>query len=651
MTEIVVVAASRDRPVKEFEAGVSRHPHSSAENQTVRSTDQAAPQMKAGDLIEGIVRKILSQNKALVSVLDRDVALVFSEPRAEGAKIEFMVVRVGAQIELMLSDEEGSRLYLPNKVANAAMKDLATVTEQLQPAGDRAGGTARPGVSAVNGYDPSQRSESLLREPSIPGQGLQQQYAFKAADAMLMRTQVASSGPLRLTEGEVVQGTLLDPGPMREAMAEIGGKKFSVLLTGASAGQLFSEAEAAILKTAQTFTVVRTEPALLLAPSKEGGNPPFTAARNGLPGETAEQRPLLAGDKVSARIVEPGIFKGAVVDLGGRLVKVNLSGEGSTGREYLFRVVSTGPVPEMSIIGRAVPATVPASTAARTELMSGFDKASPRQPLGDAWKQLADALKEALGNTDPDSPLRPKLTALAGILRQSVYSGPDEARPDFFRNFLVRTGQTLEPALARMLEQGGQHPVKNGPDPENVRSLVQDIVHTAGNADSGAAKSTDLQHLTAAAGAFRDSVESGQVANSSAFHGENTLFFHIPFGLHNHVSTGYLSLKLPARKQEGKGGDGEFLVVFFLDLTNLGGLRVDAAIGKNERIRINVMTEDKEVLPFVNKHLPELGERLEALGFGIEYMNAVSAPRSKLEEVCQEELRAGMLQTRINVVA
>ena len=70
------------------------------------------------------------------------------------------------------------------------------------------------------------------------------------------------------------------------------------------------------------------------------------------------------------------------------------------------------------------------------------------------------------------------------------------------------------------------------------------------------------------------------------------------------------------RSREGKK-KGDYSLVFLLDFTALGALRMDAKISEN-KLAVNISAENAESVAFINKRLPLLKTKLEALGFETE---------------------------------
>ncbi len=83
------------------------------------------------------------------------------------------------------------------------------------------------------------------------------------------------------------------------------------------------------------------------------------------------------------------------------------------------------------------------------------------------------------------------------------------------------------------------------------------------------------------------------------------------------------TLKLYFKPEEGGKGasgekkEGEYSLVFLLDFTALGSLRMDAKISQN-KLAVNISAENRESAAFINKHLPLLKTKLEELGYEVD---------------------------------
>jgi hypothetical protein len=268
--------------------------------------------------------------------------------------------------------------------------------------------------------------------------------------------------------------------------------------------------------------------------------------------------------------------------------------------------------------------------------------------MGEGWERLHAALDVLMEKEDAPH-IRSQVLPLLKALEQAVYSVKTGNDADFFRTFLNRTGQTLENELFQLFTGRGQPGAEKSEIQDNLKSALLSFMQASREGPD--VDSPVLQRAFTSASALLDSVETGQVLNNLSSAKEGAMFFQVPFALREHVSTGYLSLNFDFKGRDRKKGPREILTVFFLDLTALGGVRVDAGLTAGERVRVSVMVEKEETLSFVRMNLPRLTERLAAHDLNVESMQAIAAPRSKLQEGCSEDLQTSMIEARIHVVA
>ncbi len=78
-------------------------------------------------------------------------------------------------------------------------------------------------------------------------------------------------------------------------------------------------------------------------------------------------------------------------------------------------------------------------------------------------------------------------------------------------------------------------------------------------------------------------------------------------------------------QQEGKSekqNQKEFSLIFLLELTNLGNLRIDSKI-KNEQIDIKITGEGLDIVEFINSQISEFTDQMESIGFNISVSTTV----------------------------
>ena len=475
--------------------------------------------------------------------------------------------------------------------------------------------------------------ELKLLEESLPQQPQKAKSELSSAKTGQTGAEANKTEPL-LEKGALVRARVNHLNSRNEAVIEWRGREVPVILTRAvPPGRHYS------------FRVDRAGNEIMLTPVREqvpDAKAEVSAAKVGRGGEeTNKAGPLLEkGALVRARLNHLNSRNEAVIEWRGREVPVILTRAVPPGRHYSFRVDRAGNEMVLTPVREQVREveTMPGSLLQRLEA---------RTPLGEGWERLHAALGPLIEKEDA-SHLRPQILPLLKALEQAVYDVKNGKDTDFFRTFLNRTGQTLENSLYQLLTRNQQPESDRGVAQDNLKSLLLNFIQSS--SDGRDVDSSALQRAFSSASALLDSVETGQVLNNLTSAKEGAMFFQVPFALREHVSTGYLSLKFDFKGRNRSKGPREILTVFFLDLTALGGIRVDAGLTGGERVRVSVMVEKEETLPFVRLNLPHLTQRLAAHDLNVESVQAVAAPRNKLEEGCREDLRAGMIEARIHVV-
>jgi hypothetical protein len=292
-------------------------------------------------------------------------------------------------------------------------------------------------------------------------------------------------------------------------------------------------------------------------------------------------------------------------------------------------------------------------------LISGSEKVTApfSNPLTDGttqkttWEQLYATIKEILKHEPKESPLFRTSNNVLRMLRDLVYGENDLRAADFFRSFLMKTERNLAQGMFKSIQDPEYLRSHNNLQPDTFTSLLEELILVAEQSRGTKEIRPLIQNLLESTSTLKDSMESAHMLNSLTYSTTGELFFTIPFHINTHFLTGYLYLKLnPDGSDRKKKDRRDMLVVFFLDLPDLGGIRVDASLDRRNCVRVWVYMENMGALSFVQGRLPDLTKSLTDLGFQIEYVTVKAAPRFKLEEVLRKELVPGFLQGHIDVL-
>ncbi len=75
-------------------------------------------------------------------------------------------------------------------------------------------------------------------------------------------------------------------------------------------------------------------------------------------------------------------------------------------------------------------------------------------------------------------------------------------------------------------------------------------------------------------------------------------------------------------KGQGTGAKEHYNLVFLLDLSNLGPLRIDTQV-RQDGLTIHINSENSDVIQFINSRTDELQEPLQEMGFPAEILGRV----------------------------
>jgi flagellar hook-length control protein FliK len=188
------------------------------------------------------------------------------------------------------------------------------------------------------------------------------------------------------------------------------------------------------------------------------------------------------------------------------------------------------------------------------------------------------------------------------------------------------TGQDLQ-QLINSLKTSGSEP----PDPlavEQLRKLVvtklvaadPEELAASDSAPAGLSASVTGTGVRQQAHELLAAIERTQVLNSVNNERGEPLSFQIPILLDGRLSTAEFYVK--RRLESAPNTDPEerhYSVVALLDLSELGALRVDLAMHK-QQLSIKVTVESVETEALANRLLPELGQALGQQGFAVEFL-------------------------------
>lgn len=463
-----------------------------------------------------------------------------------------------------------------------------------------------------------------------------------SGDAKL--TQLSALGQ-KLTQGQVIQGKVLDILSGGKALLEFNGQRLTAETAGAlTKGQtIFAQVEQLLpnlilkiirqpgLNTPQASTPDVTTK-LSAASSAAGGE-----NRQKLLNTLLSELNLKPGQSIQGKISQVLDNKTVQVQFQGKQLPVQITGDSS-----MFR---PGGEITVNVQRGANGLTLVAQTPG-----PGFRQvdAAMIKPLLAARQDLAK-MAANLEKTVLDNPLLKGLKIdpdLVARLRDTVrvLLPKDEALPDSSRlkeqvdrsgiNYETKikkfVAEKLTPenkmALARDLK--GQLLELQSKLENHARLEAQRIASTTGQ---GRVVQELLHHVKQAA----NSIELQQLSNQFAKQENHPILIQIPDPFSPGTKTARLYIR---RDEQGKGKkQGEkkdFNLVFLLNLTHLGNLRVDAKLHDND-VTAKITTQNKAVADFIGANTSKLESRLKEAGFNAA---VTSGFKEKMEMEVEEDL-------------
>ena len=118
-------------------------------------------------------------------------------------------------------------------------------------------------------------------------------------------------------------------------------------------------------------------------------------------------------------------------------------------------------------------------------------------------------------------------------------------------------------------------------------------------------------------------IDSHQVINYLFHEYEGKYMFQVPLLFPENMGMAEIFVKFGDRDSKGKGRRNEKNVLFLLNMDVLGDIIVEAKI-KTKKISCVLKCKDENICNFIRLFLEELGEKLTALGYDIDYLTCVT---------------------------
>lgn len=554
----------------------------------------------------------------------------------------------GSTIEARVLDAEPDgrlRIDVLGNVRVASLKAVFPNQEMTRPPVISAGETAVFRVLSVRPELVVAMERIPVEEKGVhPSRSRSAEILKESSERLLPSPQNTRTGRniqarLVALEGSYDPPSETSPGGYR-AVLEVNGKQAPLWLNRPSA-----------VGENHLFKVLQTKPGLLL--SHQG---PVVNASEKVPVQAAgyQDNSLLFAKviQVASRDPNSSPYLPARVEIGGQVVNVWLESPLQEGETKLFRVIS----------GKGLPLLAPVVDDERNaEMLAASLKTflNAQQAGPHLYDSVIRSLTELGAYVNSDSPVSGSIQHVLKLIQTITYAEAQVGKTDFFERFLALSGHTLEAGSAG--KQGGSAESLIYLQ-ENLKSLLIKLdVQLTEMLEQGRRKDggSDFQNLSMhAQGPVRNLLQhllATQIVNTVAFHEEGSLSFEVPFSWAGHVATGRLTVRF---KYEDDGSDRkeresptEIMVVFLLDLENMGPLRVDAYLKKEDRISVTVMAERIEVVDFVRDQLSGLGMSLADRGFTVERISCLQVHRERIQTEASPGASQLIESDRMHIVA
>ncbi|MEA3415464.1 MAG: hypothetical protein U9R02_04795 [Thermodesulfobacteriota bacterium] len=235
-------------------------------------------------------------------------------------------------------------------------------------------------------------------------------------------------------------------------------------------------------------------------------------------------------------------------------------------------------------------------------LIKGIDRFSPEN-LGE--------LAAHLGKEDIEN--------IRTILKSLIFSRENFKNPLFIKDYVSKFGYLMEKENAS----------------QNLKGLLTKIYDRL----QLLMETRNLPAAEKLAGFIRSSlqiIDSHQVINYLFHEYEGKYMFQVPMLFPKNTGLAEIFVKFGDRDSKGKSCRKDKTVLFLLNMDALGDIIVEAKI-KTKKISCILKCKDENICDFIRLFLEELGEKLKALGYDINYLTCVTEKDDlKIKAECRE---------------
>jgi len=211
---------------------------------------------------------------------------------------------------------------------------------------------------------------------------------------------------------------------------------------------------------------------------------------------------------------------------------------------------------------------------------------------------------------------------IQSVLKSLTFSSETLQKPLFLREYAHKFGFLMGKGLGETSKRKSGKTMTVGNAPENLKEL---LIKMSDRLQS----LKETRHLPSAeklAGFIRSSlktIDSHQVINYMFQEYEGKYMFQIPLLFPEKFGLAEIFVKFRDQESQGKDRQGEKSVLFLLNMDALGDMVVEAKI-KTKKIGCVLKCENEIVCDFIRPFLKDLGDKLTALGYEIDYLKCVT---------------------------
>jgi len=301
---------------------------------------------------------------------------------------------------------------------------------------------------------------------------------------------------------------------------------------------------------------------------------------------------------------------------------------------------------QLNIQGKLVETAAPESVAKGDVLLLRMSKAPAEFQLMSVQKNTADKMMTVLKSNLPvshealsqnmttirnllpalintDLPVNSALPALENWLAASVSSGDKPVNGERLGQLIRQSGTGMETKLLGLSQQAAHHPAML----HDLKALMLQLSNVQ---SSHASHAEIIRVLTELAQHSTARIETNQALNVLAqMHGD-PIRFELPMLVGQQLVSVYMSVQQQYQSsseeaEQGGGSEQSYSVLFALDLTGLGKMKVDASISDTS-VHARIYADQAGVGQFIREHIQRLETRLQDLGYQEVFLLAAQTP-------------------------